>query len=358
MTRDDAERRRPFSRADAEVLLADLIRHYSPSGAEGQAVRFLVNEMASLGFRAYVDGAGNAVGELGSGPRTLLLLGHIDTVPGEIAVRRDGRQLYGRGSVDAKGPLAAFVAAAAIAGPMPGKRTVVVGAVEEEAATSKGARFLLAGPAPAAVVVGEPSAWDGLTVGYKGRLLLDYALSRPVGHTAGPAQSACEEAVAFWQQVVAHADAYNADQERMFDQLAPTLRAIHTDSDGLVEQVRMAVGFRLPPAIDVDRLQDALVAHAGDAVLRFHGREIAYRASRGSRLARLFVRAIQAQGGRAHYKVKSGTSDMNVVGPVWGCPILAYGPGDAALDHTPDEHIDLDGYHRAIAVLTEVLTAF
>jgi LysW-gamma-L-lysine carboxypeptidase len=43
---------------------------------------------------------------------------------------------------------------------------------------------------------------------------------------------------------------------------------------------------------------------------------------------------------------------MNVVAPIWDCPIVAYGPGDSALDHTPDEHIDLDEYLRAIRVLT------
>ena len=46
---------------------------------------------------------------------------------------------------------------------------------------------------------------------------------------------------------------------------------------------------------------------------------------------------------------------MNVVGPAWECPIVAYGPGDARLDHTPREHIDLTEYHRAIDVLVHVL---
>ncbi|HSB81098.1 MAG TPA: acetyl-lysine deacetylase, partial [Candidatus Methylomirabilis sp.] len=50
-----------------------------------------------------------------------------------------------------------------------------------------------------------------------------------------------------------------------------------------------------------------------------------------------------------------GTSDMNVVGPAWNCPILAYGPGDSSQDHTPHEHLDLAEYHRAISVLTRVL---
>jgi LysW-gamma-L-lysine carboxypeptidase len=314
--------------------------------------------MAALGFRAHVDGAGNAVGEVGDGPRTLLLLGHIDTVPGEIAVHRQEERLYGRGSVDAKGPLATFVAAAANASLQRDVRIVVVGAVEEEAATSKGARFLLSGPAPDAVVIGEPSDWDGVTVGYKGRLLVDYALSRKVGHTAGPAQSTCEEAVAFWQQVAGLSVRHNDGRTRMFEQLTPSLRAIHTESDGFVEQVRMTLGFRLPPDMDVDWLEQTLRQEAGDADLGFRGREAAYRASRATSLARLFVRAIRGQGQRARFKVKSGTSDMNVVGPAWACPIAAYGPGDASLDHTPEEHIDLREYHRAIAVLTEVLEAF
>jgi LysW-gamma-L-lysine carboxypeptidase len=48
---------------------------------------------------------------------------------------------------------------------------------------------------------------------------------------------------------------------------------------------------------------------------------------------------------------------MNVVGPVWRCPILAYGPGDSALDHTPNEHLSLEEYARAIDVLEHALAA-
>ena len=46
---------------------------------------------------------------------------------------------------------------------------------------------------------------------------------------------------------------------------------------------------------------------------------------------------------------------MNVVGPAWHCPIVAYGPGDSSLDHTPNEHLDLAEYRQAIAILTRVL---
>jgi LysW-gamma-L-lysine carboxypeptidase len=47
---------------------------------------------------------------------------------------------------------------------------------------------------------------------------------------------------------------------------------------------------------------------------------------------------------------------MNVVAPGWpATSFVAYGPGDSNLDHTPDEHIDLTEYARAIGVLVGVL---
>ena len=47
---------------------------------------------------------------------------------------------------------------------------------------------------------------------------------------------------------------------------------------------------------------------------------------------------------------------MNVVAPGWpDTPIVAYGPGDSSLDHTPEEHLELADYFRAIAVLRTAL---
>lgn len=359
--------------AQADALLAGLLERYSPSTQEQPAVEYLVEQMDLLGFRASVDDAGNAVGELGpqeGHEQTILLLGHIDTVPGFIEVRQEDYLLHGRGAVDAKGPLAAFVAAACRADVRSGKHIVVVGAVEEEWATSKGARFLLdrlqphTALAPHAVVIGEPSGWDCLTVGYKGRLLVDYALAREMGHTAGPERGPCEEAVAFWQQVVEHVREHNARRnkfrapdapERLFEQLTPSLRQICSGDNGFTEKVSMTICFRLPLDADVEELEKALISFSGDAELRFRGHEVAFRADKNTPLVRAFLKAIRAEGGTPRFQVKSGTSDMNVVGPVWNCPILAYGPGDSTLDHTPQEHVDLREYHQAIAVLTRVL---
>jgi hypothetical protein len=43
---------------------------------------------------------------------------------------------------------------------------------------------------------------------------------------------------------------------------------------------------------------------------------------------------------------------MNVYADAWDCPMATYGPGDADLDHAPDEHLPLAEFDRAIDVLT------
>src|SRR5258708_18389017 len=101
-----------MTESNFDPLLIGLLKAYSPSQEERAASEYLAGWMQSAGYdRAFVDESGNAVGVLGEGPKEIVLLGHIDTVPGYINVAgRDGF-LYGRGSVAAKGPLAAFVAA-------------------------------------------------------------------------------------------------------------------------------------------------------------------------------------------------------------------------------------------------------
>src|SRR5215207_2902381 len=130
---------------DFETLIG-LVSQHSPSGQERGAVEWLVARMKLLGYdAAFIDEAGNTVGMMGRGPRQVVLLGHIDTVPGEIPVRREGipphEVLYGRGSVDAKGPLACFTDTVAQLGAVDGWQFIVIGAVEEER-NSEGARYV------------------------------------------------------------------------------------------------------------------------------------------------------------------------------------------------------------------------
>ena len=341
------------------ALVGGLVAIPSVSRGERDAVEWLVDRMRERGFTASVDPAGNAVGEIGDGPVHVVLLGHIDTVPGEIPVRIDDGELVGRGAVDAKGPLAAFVAAATE--PVAGLRVTVVGAVEEESPTSKGARHWATLPAPDWCVIGEPSGWDGVTVAYKGRLVLGLSLARDARHGASPGPTVAEEALALWSRINDAAAVRSVDA-RPFLRLDCRLEGIRAAAgDGLIERAELRIGYRVPPGMataDLETEVESLAAgHDGDAdvtVERIASEEPA-KAPRSTPVATAFARSISAIGGQTTFKEKSGTSDMNVLLPAWGCPMVAYGPGDARYDHTPIERLDLADYARSIAVLRDVL---
>ncbi|HEY7030495.1 MAG TPA: [LysW]-lysine hydrolase [Thermomicrobiales bacterium] len=344
-------------RDQADVdLLHGLVAIPSLSGDEAEAVAYLCQEMRTRGFEAAPDAAGSAVGVIGRGRRRIVLLGHIDTVPGEIAVRTEDGVLHGRGAVDAKGPLATFVAAAAAAADRADATITVVGAVGEESIGSPGANAVAAGPAPDYCIIGEPSGWDAVCLGYRGTLSFTYRLREAGRHTAGPGESVAEQAVAFWNALCGEVAARNGEATG-FNALGHSLRGMWTESDGLFDEARLSIGVRLPPDIDVDELAGRLCTIAAPADLIVHGRQEGYATDKRSPITPPFLRAIRAAGGTPRFTRKLGTSDMTVVGPAWGCPIVAYGPGDASLDHTPEERIVLDDYLRAIRVLTDVLVS-
>ncbi|MGB9776684.1 MAG: [LysW]-lysine hydrolase [Anaerolineae bacterium] len=339
---------------DEISLLREMLEIYSPSGQEGEIAAYLVDRMREMGFRAYLDGAGNAVGITGNGERELMLLSHMDTVEGFIPVRIQDGCLYGRGAVDAKGPLAACILAAARVGPVPNWRIVVVGAVEEES-SSRGARHLLGRFSPQAVIIGEPSGWEHITLGYKGRLRILYRLTAPVRHSTAEGLSAAEQAIHFWNHLTQFAGELNRGERFRFHTLDPTLHKITTHNGGFEEEVVMDITLRLPLGVSIPRIKEQIRSWAGEAAVGFCGEDLPYQAEKNTPLVRAFLQAIRGLGGAPTFKVKLGTSDMNTVGPTWRCPIVAYGPGDSRLDHTSQEHLDLEEFRKAIRVLEEVI---
>ena len=343
--------------ADARELLIGAVSRPSPSGQEAEVARFLRGWMAERGFRAHIDEAGNAVGERGHGPATVVLLGHIDTVPGQVPVRVEDGKLYGRGSVDAKGPFCTFVAAVAglPASVLDQARFVCVGATEEEAPSSKGAHHAARQYTPDAVLIGEPSGWEGLTLGYKGRLVVRASVSKDNFHSAGEGSSAGDDLAEAWFRLRGWAQGRGG--EGVFGGVQATVQELESGSDGLTQRARGVFGLRLPPGVTPGQARAELAGLIGGlAELEFGGDEVAVRHPRDSVLARALRVAIRAAGGTPVFKLKTGTSDMNVVAPRWPVPTLAYGPGDSRLDHTPDEHLDLAEYDRAVAVLKDALS--
>jgi LysW-gamma-L-lysine carboxypeptidase len=360
--------------------LIGLVEHYSPSGQERGAVEWLVERMKSLGFgETFVDAAGNAVGVMGSGSNQVVLLGHIDTVPGEIklALTPDpsphgrGDLLYGRGSVDAKGPLACFVDAVAQVGALDGWQFVVIGAIDEER-DSLGARLVVNKYKPNFAIIGEPNHWDRVALGYKGSAWADVTLRREQTHTASGEGTAAEMAVDVWLAVKSYTDVFNVEKTRDFDKILPTLRGIESRQGGFEQWARLSVGCRLPLNVTPGQWYEKL-----DETLKFFTRHPrsemeeaetfrvlieqvgypvpAWECEKNSSLVRAFLNGIRQEGGTPRFVYKTGTADLNIVAPVWRCPAVVYGPGDSALDHTPNEHISLDEYEKGVAVLANVL---
>jgi [amino group carrier protein]-lysine/ornithine hydrolase len=341
--------------ADGSTLIG-LVSQFSPSGSERGAVDWLVAHMAKRGYtQSFRDEAGNAVGVMGAGPRQVVLLGHIDTVPGQIQVRLEDGILYGRGSVDAKAPLACFVDAVARTGPLPGWQFVVIGAVEEER-NSEGVRFVAPRYKPDFAIIGEPNRWDRISLGYKGSAWSDVMVRSDQFHSAHADESACETAVNHWLQVKEFAGTFNTGREKMFDRLLLTLRGMQSGSDGFEQWATLNIGARLPVDLSPGDWYAKLAELVPGASVEPRGFPVpAWMCEKNSPLVRALLGGIRSIGGTPSFVYKTGTADLNIVAPLWRCPAVVYGPGDSALDHTPNEHIALSEYLQAVSALASAL---
>jgi putative selenium metabolism hydrolase len=104
---------------DTVRFLSDLVRTQSFSSKERAVIAVIQREMKRIGFdKIRIDGLGNVIGRIGSGPRVIAFDGHVDTVyPGDRSqwsfdpfkpFVQDGK-IWGRGTVDQKGGVATMI---------------------------------------------------------------------------------------------------------------------------------------------------------------------------------------------------------------------------------------------------------
>ena len=331
---------------DVEILRA-LVEEYSPSGAETKAVRRFLDIARDLGFTVESDAVGNGIARIGSGRPTILFLGHIDTVEGELPVRLTEDRLYGRGTCDAKGPLAAALFAASR---WRGFGQIAIVAAVGEERDSRGSRHLVKEfPRPDFLIVGEPSGWDAATIGYKGNLSLILRIEGSRSHMSSPEPTTVEVGLAFVDKIRRHLEGRRGS--RQFDSASLKIRSINTLVRGGTDQVEIEVNVRLPAGLPPDDVLTFLEGAGPQVRWEVIDRSRAVEVDPKNEVVRALCAGIRDLGARPTLLRKSGTSDLNVVDPVWSCPAAAYGPGDSHLDHTDAEHILIGDFRRAIKVL-------
>ena len=102
---------------DINALTRQLVDIESTTGNEGRVGHFLLQELRRLGYnvqRMIAEGErANVYATAPQQPKpTVVLSTHMDTVPPFISSSEDEHRIYGRGSCDAKGIIAAQIAAA------------------------------------------------------------------------------------------------------------------------------------------------------------------------------------------------------------------------------------------------------
>ncbi len=353
-------------------LLTNLLGIYSPSGKEEYIGDYLAEEMRKLGFQVGTDAVGNVIGVVGEGEPTIFLCGHMDTVVGHLPLRVEEDKIYARGAVDAKGPLAAMVMAAAELAKEPGfkgKGKILIASVVEEEATSRGVRHLITqGINADYAIFGEPSGVENITIGYKGQIQLKVTCETQTGHSSTPwlYDNALEKAYELWQQI---RDSYPSVEkyESPFYAVTASLTKV---SGGRANSVipfesEMYIDIRVPPQFATAQVLEetqkviaqfqaanpkvVLAASVVDSVEPFE-------ANKSSPLVHTLSSSIRKVLNKpATLLRKTGTGDMNILGKAMNLPIVTYGPGDSRLDHTVDEHIVISEYLDSIQVYKETL---
>lgn len=271
------------------------------------------------------------------GEPVVTLSTHMDTVPPFFPSREDADYIYGRGSCDAKGIIAAMIAAAErllAAGVRNFGLLFVVGEERSSAGaatagrSARGSRYL---------VNGEPTE-NKLALASKGALRLEVTAKGRMAHSAYPELG--ESAI-------------NA----LLDSLA-TIRQVPLPTDPLLGPSTLNIGTisggRAPNVISDAAKAEILVRLVGEAgPLR-----AAFAAAGNGRVEIKEVLCIPAMKMERveglQTCVVSFTTDIPVFDGSWGKPLLI-GPGSIHVAHTPDERISKRELSEAVGIYADIV---
>ncbi|HYE15486.1 MAG TPA: M20/M25/M40 family metallo-hydrolase [Pyrinomonadaceae bacterium] len=306
-------------------LTRRLIDIPSVSGEEGEVGRFLASYLESLGYTVELQevtaGRANVLARAGARARVVLST-HMDTVPPFIPSGEDEAHITGRGACDAKGIIAAQIAAAERLRAEGSGEVGLLFTVDEEMG-SLGARRANEHAWAAAcefLINGEPTR-NRLAVGSKGSLRVRLSTEGRAAHSAYPEQG--ESAIEKLLDVLADVRACTWPRDEFFGE---TTCNIGTLSGGTRPNV--------VPAEASAELQIRLVTDS--ATVREALERVAAGRARVEYLSAAEPVRMLAVGGFEQEVVRFTTDIPYLTN--WGVPLLL-GPGSILDAHTPHERV-------------------
>lgn len=338
----------------------------TPSQESVEEMRaLLVETLETEGLDPTVDGAGNVIAERGSGSPHVALNTHIDTVPPHVPFERTVEVLRGRGSCDAKGPLAAILEAFLSVEPDEGRVTLAVTPDEERESTGAAALDL----EPDGVVVGEPTGLDAC-VAARGRFEGVVTLHGTSAHAADPAAGA--NTISALEAVLAGLESYDESQGTDSHQRlgAPTLTPTLVSGGEAANQIpeRTTVTFdrrTVPPETETEfftALTEHLDARVPDGIEVEVGRtdrSTPFLAGFETDPDTAVVRAL-TDAGAGPARTFGAATEASYFAAV--APTVVFGPGvlsdeNGPVAHSQREYVEVEAVEEAGAILTRTLDA-
>ena len=367
---------------DPVTLAQALIAAPSITPATGAVFDVLEAALAPLGFTVerFIDGIepDGPVENLlavrkGAGPKHFGFAGHLDVVPPGVGWTGDafapeirGDLLYGRGAVDMKGSIAAFVAAAAEIPAEAGTISLIITG-DEEGPAIFGTRALMAhmdarGVKPDMILVGEPTSvnrlGDMMKIGRRGSVNIWIDVPGTQGHVAYP--HLADNPIPKLVKILAAIDAVSLDAGTDWFQpsnIEFTDIEVGNGATNVIPasaRARLSIRFndqyrgadlvamveRL--AQDVEPQAKVLGRVSGEAFLTPPGE-----------LSELVAEAIHAETDlRPELSTTGGTSDARVLHAL--CPVVEFGLLNATM-HKLDEAVAVDDLHKLTAIYRGIL---
>ena len=373
-------------RGDAVALARALIKIDSrnptlapDSPGEGDCARALASILDDWGFDVQllegVPGRPNVVARVGPADAPALMFnGHLDVVgvegmthaPFDAAIRSD--RVFGRGSADMKGGIAAMCAAAATAASSEADRQVLITAVVDEEYESLGMRALRAtGIRAEMAVITEPTRLS-ICPAHRGFAWFDVEIKGRATH--GSRYDVGVDAITHAALLLGELDLL--EQTRAAGPIHPLLGrgSLHASTiQGGVgmstypERCSVAIERRTIPGESAEKA----LLEITDACARVEARRPHFEARVTLRTAQLpsdvpidapivkrLADAIEAEGAPMRIEGLSAWTDAALLNEA-GIPTVCFGPGDIALAHAAEEFVPIEEIERAKSVLARVV---